>query len=162
MSCVRCRTLRSAATLQNVEWLASAWWALASVTSKARLFTAKQARLRRAAPEINSLAQRTNISSEGIKQHANWRAAAAASELRPTYKLKLIKTINYLMLFRLGESELCAGLIPLRTYNNKRQHKMIKFFPFNSILGRDTQHPVGPSAERNWWIIWLFSYTNQY
>ena len=45
-----------------------------------------------------------SISSKSIKQHANWsasaEAAAAESETRPTYKLKLIKTINNLMLFR--------------------------------------------------------------
>lgn len=62
--------------------------------------------------EINSLTQKLSesISSKTLKSNMKTLATSAESESRPTLKLKLIKTINYLMLFRFVRGFCCVSL----------------------------------------------------
>lgn len=74
---------------------------------------------------MNSLTRRAPSTKHIIKRHqTTCKLVGGVSESRPTYKLKLIKTINYLMLFRFVELVLCT-----HNKQQQQQHKMIKFFP---------------------------------
>lgn len=112
------KSLRHAAV--NIKWLAFFWWLFVTVYE---LFPS--AELMREDKFINPT--EASISSKALKttwKQTSKRTASTESELRPTYKLKLIKTINYLMLFRVVE-------LVWRTQQRRQQqqHKMIKFFP---------------------------------